>query len=300
MTHSLLIAQSPTLRALLDSVLTFNAQGRREIWLTSNDPFLTISAVLSGLQTYYGKSLSYQPGSIHDIHSALAFFAAGRLLQMAPMQEIGLASVSELLRFDNIEVVFECALYTKTNEASEMKEETFTAKEVDTQFSEHSAERKLMDMVIHFIVAMFPESFLFDPSAPAFPNLGGFPQAKAPGQKLPPKNPELLSIRFGDFPTNNHPRPSRESVTLSRLLLSLSFALLENVLNSLPSPVSRRITKPIIEERERRRFGIVNDKTNPVERANLTQQALERLSWEEQVLDSGSHIEIVRVRSQHP
>ncbi|MCJ1386491.1 hypothetical protein MMC17_009617 [Xylographa soralifera] len=299
MTHSLLIAQSPTLRALLESVLTFNTQGRKEISLTSNEPFLTIPAVLSGLQTYYGKSLSYEPGSTHDIHSALAFFSAGRLLQMARMQEIGLVSIFELLRLDNIELAFECALYKKADEAEAMKEETFSAKEADTQFSEHSAERKLMDTVIHFVVIMLPEAFIFDPSAPAFPRLGGFPQAKELERKLPPSNPELLSIRFGDFPTENHPKPSRENVILSRLLLSLPFAPLRNVLNSVPSLIIRQIVKPIIEERERRRLGILNDMTNKKEPANLTEQALERLSWEERVLDSGSHVDIVRVHSQH-
>ncbi|MCJ1438590.1 hypothetical protein MMC27_007980 [Xylographa pallens] len=296
MTHGLLIAQSPTLRGLLESVTTFNTQGRREIWLTSDDPFLTIPAVLAGLQTYYGKSLSHEPRYIRDIHTALAYFAGGRLLQMARMQEIGLAALFELLRFDNIELGFQCALYTKTGEASGKEEEIFVAKEADTHFSKHSAQRKLMDMVIHFIVLMFPDAFVFDPSAPAFLELGGFPQAQALEQKNLPLNPELLNIRFGDFPTNGYSKPSQESVILSRLLLSLPFAPLRNVLNSLSLPVSRQIVEPIVEERERRRLGVLNDKTKT---ANLTNHALERLSWEERVPNNGSYVDIVRVRSQH-
>ena len=278
MTHGLLIAQSPTLRALLEPVTTLNMQGRREICLTSDDPFLTIPAVISGLQTYYGKSLSYEPGSIRDIHSALAYFAGGRLLQMPHMQEIGLASVFELLRLDNIELAFQCALYTEVDEAPEKDEEAFATKGASNRFSEHSPERKLMDMVIHFVVLMFPETFVFDPSAPAFLELGGFPQAQALEQKTSPLNPELLSIRFGDFPHSNHPKSSPESVILSRLLLSLPVAPLRNVLNSLPSHLSRQIVRPIGEERERRRLGVLNDKTKT---ANLTNHVLERLSWEE-------------------
>ena len=299
MTHGVLIAQSPTLRALLESTTTYNTQGRREIWLTSDEPFLTIPAVLSGLQAYYGKSLFYELGPIHDIHSALAIFTAGQLLQMARMQEIGLAAIFELLRLDNIELIFECALYAKSDEASEMKKEALAANEANTQISEHSAVRKLMDMVTHFVVMIFPGDFVFNPSASAFPKLGGFSRATAPEQKHPLLKPELLSIRFGDFPMENHPIPSPESVTLSRLLLSLPFAPLRNVLNSLPSSVSGQIVQPVIEERERRRLEFLNDKPNHTETADLTQQARERLSWEERVLDNGSHVDITRALSQH-
>ncbi|MCJ1398913.1 hypothetical protein MMC11_002114 [Xylographa trunciseda] len=258
MTHRLLLAQSPTFRALLESVTTFDTQGRREIWLTSEDPFLTIPAVLSGLQTYYGRSLPSELGSIRDIHTALTIFAGGRLLQMAQMQEIGLASISELLSFDNIQLAFACALYTNKDEAPDMKEQNLTAKDADTQSSERSTDRRLMDMIMHFIVIMFPNAFVFDSSAPPFLELGGLPQAKSSMDRHPPSNPELLSIRFGDFPTEDHPKPSQESIILSRLLLSLPIAPLQEVLNSIPSSFSRQIVGPVNEERERRRLGVLN------------------------------------------
>ncbi|MCJ1392182.1 hypothetical protein MMC18_005049 [Xylographa bjoerkii] len=299
MTHSLLIAQSPTLRASLESVTSFNTQGRRELSLTSNEPFLTIPALLSGLQTCYGKSLSDERREIRDIHSALAFFATGRLLQMADVEEIGLASTFEHLTLDNLELAFECALYTNTDEILEMNEEKLAAKETDSHFSKRSATRRLMDMIIDFTVMNFPEAFVFDPSAAAFLELGGFPQAKVSDQKNPPSNPELLSIRFGDFPSENRSKPSRESVVLSRLLLSLPFVPLKDVFNSLPSSVSRQIVGPIIEERERRRLGILNEKTKQTADSNMTQDALGKLFWEEGVLDSGSRVGIVRARSQH-
>ncbi|MCJ1477183.1 hypothetical protein MMC13_005854 [Lambiella insularis] len=287
MVHAVLVAQSPTVRGFLGPSGDLDEKGRKKICLTSTASFLTTPSITSALQSCYGKLLTRGSESGDDLYTALALFSAGRLLQLSNVVEVATASALHHLTLENVELALHCALCS----------EPLVPRKTQVDNSEQlpMAEQKLISGIINFLLLCLPPNFVFDASAPSAVELGGFPLVTLSKAAQSVVNPLLLSIRFGDFPSENNSKPSAESVAISRILLSIPFELLERFLSGLDPSTRIEITRSIIEERERRRHDILDNGLESVGQPDLAEDVLEKLGWEEQVVGDDLSMVIRRV-----
>lgn len=114
--HSLLIAQSPTLQALVNTSAVA-ADGRRLLCLEVHDHYSTPAAIKFALRVCYGESPHIFTGStafmepsksaadvsISWMDEALAFAAVGQVLQLNSVITRGIQIASGILNWDNLE-----------------------------------------------------------------------------------------------------------------------------------------------------------------------------------------------------
>ena len=284
MLHSVVIAQIPTLKALLQSSKVLDSEGRKTLVLEKTDPHLTLPVVTSALQTCYGEAPPQDSQIINELESALAYLATGRLFQLPLYEDIGTTGVLKFLTLENLVKVMTYALSDAANV------ETDAAAIQETGLSYPS--RRLFEGLLDFMVTNFPNPFVLDLCAPNSTALGGHPPVPLaePQQQQQRPKPELMSIRFGEFPSASHSIPSVESTALSSILLSVPFSVLQQIIQALGQSATQDIAGPIIKERERRRLKALETgiKLTTQEGYSPATDDLERHSWGEQVVATHS------------
>ena len=262
--HALLIGRSPTIRTLFDSATGFTETGRNQLSLRTSDQFVTIPAIVSALRVCYGKSpADVSPdlnwsipldlgrsdvGSLMDY--ALAYTAAGYILQMPETAINGADMVTRLLCFVTLEKVLEFALSGSPCSSNDSEHKDMFALDLGT-YAPHSG--RILQATLEFLVMKFPINFLLDTSVAGSRSLCELPTVEYSQNSTSSSRSKLSRIQFGDFPSEISDPPSAENTILSRLLLSVPFTVLEYILDLLERPISQRISEPIIKERERRR-----------------------------------------------
>ena len=266
MLHSVLIAQNPTCRALLEANMIPEREGKKVIKVYSSDQYLTVPIMLSCLQSYYGEALPTRAATIDGLESALSYISAGRLLQIPEVEDLGTTAVLSNLTLENLETALRYALQfhnivTAERELSgRASGNVVEGAETSIKFSSD----KLFRGVLDFIAANFPNPFLLDVQAPPSKQLGGYPAVPNPDQNQKFSKPELLSIRFGDFPSASHLMPTTEATKMSSILLALPISVLQVILGALEQSVRDDILEPILNERERRRLKAEQDQLKQV------------------------------------
>lgn len=280
--HALLIGRSPTIRGLFDSATGPSETGRTRLSLFTSDGFITVPAIVSALRVCYGQppsdglcsSFSNGPnvpgwtGSLQSneanltyrTDSALAYLAAGHLLQLPEVCSCAIPTIENCLAYKTLERILSFAI------------DGFTYPIDETSHRNHSNRDEMKDLItlgrmsyapysgfvliaaVHFIVVNFPNSFVLDTSAPTFMSLNQFPVTESPSSRVRPPKSRLSSIKFGDFPLETFELPKEEDTILSSTLISVPFLVLMHILDGLGDSMKQRILRPVVEERERRRL----------------------------------------------
>ncbi|KAK8030252.1 hypothetical protein PG993_011543 [Apiospora rasikravindrae] len=295
--HKLILARSPY---LMNTIMLLRAQdpGSHTISIQNEDMWLRPDAWYMAVQRLYlgpllphpppmgvSMSTSEQAGRHADqFNFALAYAAAGHLLQMQDVLVRGLQIAAEMINWNTVEEGLALAL--------DNSHERFADDDSDLLEVEYNYGRDmeiLMSALVNFLINAFPANFELDTSVldpPAFARIPAIPkpshyQKTAPAiargssvrQGAKTKPTRLSSIKFGDLPTAypeedaaSSPRePAKCSAQLSRLLLNLPFNTLRYVLTSESNGVSGWNTAQdryhavadVVAEREVRRLRAV-------------------------------------------
>ncbi|KAK7959960.1 uncharacterized protein PG986_004814 [Apiospora aurea] len=294
--HKLILARSP---CLMNTIMLLRAQDpgshtisiqNEDVWLRPDAWYMAVhrlylGPLLPNLPPMGGNmSTSEQVGRLADQFSfALAYTAAGHLLQMQDVLVRGLQIAAEMINWNTVEEGLAFAL--------DNSHERFADDESDLLEVEYNYGRDmeiLMSALVNFLINAFPANFELDTSVldpPAFARIPAIPkpthyQKTAPAiargssvrQGAKTKPTRLSSIKFGDLPTAYpeedaaSPRePAKCSPQLSRLLLNLPFDTLRYVLTSESNGVSGWNTAQdryhavadVVAEREVRRLRAV-------------------------------------------
>ena len=298
--HSVLIAQSPTLRALLEEEKKISEEGRTVINLVSSDPSLSSVAICSALRYNYGKQFSQESEPITDMKSALSYFAAGRLLQIPQVADIGARSILKYLTLVDAEkALLSVARSTVLPHTEVYNIHSFVDEpnSIPLRGDAQVYAENPFNNILEVIARAFPVSFVLDTSVLSSMELGGFPPKANSKVCLPQSKSQLTSIIFGDFLPESIPIPNVESTIISRILLSVPFAVLVRIFNSMGSITKQHIVQPVIEERERRRSWALQSKSDWVRDQSYSDSLMEALSWEERVVGTGAEMAVVRVRT---
>ncbi|KAL9108475.1 MAG: hypothetical protein Q9187_008288, partial [Circinaria calcarea] len=280
--HALLIGRSPTMRGLFDSATGPSETGRTRLSLSTFDGFVTVPAIVSALRVCYGQppsdglcsSLSDGPNTLgwtgglqsneasltYRTDSALAYFAAGHLLQLHEVCSCAIPTIENCLAYETLEKILSFAIDGFTYPIDETshrnpsnrdeREDLITLGRLS--YAPYSGF--VLIAAVHFIVVNFPISFVLDTSAPTFMSLNQFPVTESPSSRVRPPKSRLSSIRFGDFPLETLELPKEEDTILSSTFFSIPFLVLMHILDGLGDSMKQRILRPVIEERERRRL----------------------------------------------
>lgn len=296
--HKLILARSPY---LMSSIMLLRAQdpGSHTISIHSEDMWLRrADAWYTAVQRLYlgpllpipppmnNMSASEQAGRHADqFNFALAYAAAGHLLQMQDVLVRGLEIAAAMINWNTVEEGLAFAL--------DNSHQRFLDDDSDMPDEEYGYGREtelLMSAMVGFLINAFPVNFELDASVfdpPAFARLPAIPKpthyqktapaiARGSSVRQPtnakPKPTRLSSIKFGDLPTAYPeedaaaPRePAKCSPQLSRILLNLPFHTLRYVLTSESNGISGWNTAQdryhavadVVAEREVRRLRAV-------------------------------------------
>ena len=280
--HALLVGRSPTMRGLFDSATGPSETGRTRLSLCTSDEFATVEAVISALRVCYGQPpLDGLRSSYFDVSnafhwtsssqfnepnlkdrtvSALAYLAAGHLLQLPEVCFCAIQAIERCLAHETLETVLSFAIdgftypidETSNRDPTNRDEENNLATLGRVTYAPYSGF--VLVAAVQFIIANFPTSFVLDTSAPTFMSLNQFPVTESPPSRVRPSKSRFSSIRFGDFPLENYEPPKEEDTLFSSTLFSVPFLVLMHILGGLKNSVKQKILRPIIEERERRRL----------------------------------------------
>lgn len=334
--HGVLVARNPQISEQLDATKP-SVDGRKSLRMAISDRFVTTTALEAALRVYYGGPLMRQDtfgegeqnmifqgnGDLPRYHSptpaldhALAYAAAGSLLQMPLVAQRGIEIASSLLSWETIEKTLSFALEggitTAWPEAQhETENETSPSKSSFTDSSKdhspintpastdetHDRETlchpslstpqngtyapyatHLLHAALAFLVQNFPSGFILDVPASPLTFIDRLPTIPKP----PPTSTKsrLSSIQFGDYSTRAPAVPdTHTATTLSSILLSIPFALLTQIVDALHEDIRRKLLQPLIAERERRRQDVAG--------AGAEKPACEELGWEEFVAGGG-------------
>ncbi|KAI4121244.1 MAG: hypothetical protein LQ347_006917, partial [Umbilicaria vellea] len=334
--HSLLVARNPQISEQLDATKP-SVDGRKSLRIDISDRFVTTTALEAALRVYYGGPLMRQDkfgegeqnmifqrnGDLPRYHTpppaldhALAYAAAGCLLQMPLVAQRGIQIASSLLSWETIEKTISFALeggiITAWPEAQqETENETSPSNSLSTDSSKdhspiitptstdetHDRETlshpslstpengtyapyttHLLRAILDFLVQNVPPGFILDVTAPPLTLIDRLPFVPKP----PPTSTKsrLSSIQFGDYSARGPAAPdTRTTTTLSSVLLSIPFGLLTHIVDALDEDLRREMLRPLIGERERRRRDVSGDG------ADAEKPACEELEWEEYVAD---------------
>ncbi|MCJ1252008.1 hypothetical protein MMC30_009246 [Trapelia coarctata] len=282
MLHGVVIAQNPTLKALLQSAKSFDSQGRKTLVLDATNFQLSLAVVTSFLRSCYGQTLLQDSQVINDLDLALAYLETGRLFQIPVYQDIGITGVIKSLTLDSLERPLSYVL----SDTASLEVENHATRETGLYAL---PSRRLFEGLLVYMAVNFPDPFVLDTSAPNSTVLGGNPPTEPQQQR---SKPELMSIRFGEFPSASHSIPSAESTAMSSILLSVPFSALQQILQALGQSVTQDIAGPIIEERERRRLKALEAG------AETATNDPERHSWEQRVVETDSGTTTTRVSTE--
>ncbi|KAK6858829.1 hypothetical protein PG995_004682 [Apiospora arundinis] len=294
--HKLILARSPCLK---DSIMLLRAQdpGSHTISIRSEDTWLRPDAWYMAVQRLYlgallpvappmgGNMSTSEQARRHadQFNFALAYAAAGNLLQMQDVLVRGLQIASEMINWNVVEEGLAFAL-----ESTHQRYSNDESDAPDVEYNYGRETELLFSAMVNFLINAFPANFELDTSVSdpsAFARLPVVPKAThyqkaAPAiargssvrQAAKAKPTRLSSIKFGDLPTAYPeedaatPRePAKCSPQLSRILLNLPFHTLRFVLTSESNGASGWNTAQdryhavadVVAEREARRLRTV-------------------------------------------
>ena len=280
--HALLIGCSPTMRSLFNSATGPSESGRTRLSFCTSDEFVTVPAIISALRVCYGQhpleglssslfgisTASSWTGSSQPIEanlkdrteSALAYLAAGHLLQLPEICFCAIQAIERCVAHETLERILSFAIdgftypidETSNRDPTNMDEEGDLATLGRVSYAPHSGY--VLVAAVHFIVANFPISLILDKLAPTFMKLNQFPVTESPPSRVRSRKSRLSSIKFGDFPSENYELPKEEDTLFSSILFSVPFLVLMHILDGLEGSVKQRLLRPVVEERERRRL----------------------------------------------
>lgn len=307
--HNLLFARSPTLKNLMTEQTEQRAGEtlqHKTLRLESNDRFLRADAVWLATQRLYGGPLldpmlpsvmpnspslpSQPPMSGHPAERfdlALAYAAAGHVLQMPPVTNRGIDIATHTLRWETLEKALDFALDGGLDSQWTLEDNR------DIASTYGPAANILLHHVLKFIISSFPPNFELDTSVSEPKFTGRLPTIKDSRPLLP--NPRLSSIKFGDHSVDEaSPTTGGNfiSTTLSLILLTLPFPLLKYVLESprlgsvegwASAKLRQKVMHTVVEEREKRRAKTFNSHNVTNEQRLAARKQWEVVGWQESV-----------------
>ena len=344
--HGLLISRSPVLAELMGSAKP-DGNGCKHFHMEIADDSVRPDAFELALQHLYGHPLlefdslvacdlplsAKSSASLQNLRRphveaylelALAYAAAGAVLQIPSVRRRGYEIVSRLISWGTLERILSFALqhnqgtrkYTdghgstsrttpdqdirknsanpvalpNGDEKGSIIERSFNVG--NEQSSGHDsvlygdlADGLLRD-VAHYVVTNFPSDFQLQTSAPPLPGLDRLPTTA--GSRPSVSHPRLSFIQFGDRPSEEEQRPDAQSATLSKVLLSVPFPLLKDVFDRLPQEPHAQHAQQIIDERERRRHCALRSKEVPLASPGGDEALWNEAGWEESLDKSSS------------
>ncbi|KAL9017033.1 MAG: hypothetical protein Q9185_005635 [Variospora sp. 1 TL-2023] len=277
--HSLLIAQNPNLRELLQSA-EVREDGKNQILLAVTDPFTDPAALKIAIKACYGEPPSQYVGYPGELSSeleistawmknALALAAAGHFLGMTEAAHRGEQIASVVLDLHNLEQALSFAMDTSIERA-------WGSATASPGFPDNASE--LLFSCLYFVISSISEAIQLDLSVNPLPAIDRLPFV--PDTPAQSSRSRLSQIQFGDLPTEAREDRSKRDALLSKILFSLPFAHCKFILERIPANISTRIANPLVEERGRRRLRALETETSPIEadsRGSLAKTRRERV-----------------------
>ncbi|KAL8852948.1 MAG: hypothetical protein Q9221_002198 [Calogaya cf. arnoldii] len=251
--HSLLIAQNPKLKALLQDA-EIREDGKKQMLLHVKDDYANPAALKSAVRICYGERPSLYtgfPGELTSeqecskawMNNALAFAAAGHVLEMTGVAHRGEQVASVVLDWDNLEQALSFAMDTTIRRA-------WGSSTSSSSFPCNASE--LLLSCLYFVISNIAGTVRLDLSAKPLSSVNRLPTASESG---PPSSRSRLSrIHFGDLPVEIEELISKHDNLTSSILFSLPFDHVKFILDRVPQDVNTEIAKPVVQERERRRL----------------------------------------------
>ncbi|KAI4262531.1 MAG: hypothetical protein L6R42_002289 [Xanthoria sp. 1 TBL-2021] len=255
--HSLLIAQNPKLKALLQSA-EIREDGKKQMLLNVKDDYADPAALKTAVRICYGERPSRYTGfpgeltSDQDVskawmNNALAFAAAGHVLEMTGVAHRGEQIASMVLDWDNLEQALSFAMDTTIRRA-------WGSSTSSSSFPCNASELLLSGL--YFVISNIPGPIRLDLSAKPLSSVNRLPTAS--DSEAPLSRSRLSRIQFGDLPVETEQPISKHDILTSAILFSLPFDHVKFILDRVPQHVNIEITKAVVQERERRRLRTLN------------------------------------------
>jgi len=153
----------------------------------------------------------------------------------------------------------------------------------------------LLRDISQYIGTNFPSDFQLQTSAPSLPIIDRLPST---AESRTFSNPRLSSLQFGDHPSEEAQRPNPQSLTLSQILLSVPFPVLDLIFEHLTPDMRAQHAQGIIEERERRRDRALRSKSVPWASRLVGGAPWQEAGWEESVgvvpTEAGRNVRLAR------
>ncbi|KAI9850764.1 MAG: hypothetical protein M1838_005097 [Thelocarpon superellum] len=301
--HGLIIAQSPYLRSLMAS--STDQHYPRTLVVDTNDRALSGEAFQLALGRLYGGALLEDEvdGSTEDrVQSAVAYAAAGQLLQMEEVARRGVELTTRLISWETAEQVL--GLVAENDVENPWSEEVKKSNEAEVEGPQETAtadsvQRQLVAATTEFISQHFPSEFPLDRDAPDMTLCPRLPACDAPSPAPQSAHPGLNGIQFGDHPTEEarvQIPPLQEinptTKIISSILLSCPFSILKSILENgtlgnVAMTSRQELARAVVEERDNRRTTLLRrDRTPYVERrAKGAEWAV--VGWRELVVMKG-------------
>ncbi|KAI4200132.1 MAG: hypothetical protein LQ350_004171 [Teloschistes chrysophthalmus] len=271
--HSLLIAQNPVLRGLLQSA-EFREDGKKQVLLKVRDQYADPAAIKCGLKVCYGERPAKQtayPGELASeseistawMENALALAAAGHALDMVGLAHRGEQIASMIIDWHNVERALEFAMDSDV-------QRIWGSSNGSSEFPSNAGE--LLLSCLYFVIGNVSENICLDLVAKSLPTIDRLPLSPV----SPPQTTKsrLSRIQFGQLPTEREESTGKHDSLASSILLSLAFPHLKFILDRVPLAANQEIIKPLVEERERRRLRIFNAQTDATQTTEGTDSTL--------------------------
>ncbi|KAL8995606.1 MAG: hypothetical protein Q9169_004680 [Polycauliona sp. 2 TL-2023] len=288
--HSLLIAQNPKLMALMQNA-EIREDGKKQMLLNVKDPYADPLALKSAVRICYGERPSLYTGYPEELTSeqdvsntwmnnALAFAAAGHVLEMTGVAHRGEQIASMVLNWNNLEQALSFAMDTTIQRA-------WGSPTSSSSFPCNASE--LLLSCLYFVISNITGDIHLDLSAKPLAFVNRLPTTSE--SDSPSSKARLNKIQFGELPVKNEEPISKHDIFTSSILVSLPFDHVKFILDRLPMDVNMKISKVVVQERERRRLRTLNAITskNPAD-AHLHPN----LSQEESILEQDGRLSLVR------
>ena len=226
------------------------------------------------------------------MENALAFAAAGQVLQLQSVMARGLRIAAAILTWDNLERAFSFAIdrefgRTWATDTSVLPPFSFSATApalVDSHQKTIDANVDFLYHCLHFILAKCPSSWNLDVSARPMADIDRLPITAE--SRSPISKSRLSRIQFGDHPSEITAKSNDLSTVLSSILLSVPFGILKYLLDHLDESVKRQNGKNLVLERETRRQRVLQSDSVSSAQKKAAADLWTEAGWEEFVTEA--------------
>lgn len=317
--HRVIIAQSPTLATLLTSSET-DRDGMKLVHLEVPSSFVDPIAIRSALRTCYGQSpwnfvgldKQKQASSLglddwtHWMENALAFTAAGVLLQLVDVVARGTQIVSSILGWHTIQpalkFVMEGVIDSVPDDESEegnVQRQGFgisgglgpsqpfhdpnPSKTRLSPYTHGIAAYRVKQLCLRCISDDFAQfdDWTLKAAAPALKHLDRLPLEV--DSRSPSSSSRLSQIQFGSLPMKAPAGPRSIDTMISSIVLSVPCVLLLELVEQIEHVIGADKITSIVAERERRRQLVLRDKSVSYDQRAAMMEAWIPVGWEEAV-----------------